>query len=180
MKDRPRRTSPRPAPAGTRRPAGSYAPPRGRPRGDGASTPPRGRPRGAPASSPSRDATSTRSGPRARAAQQRSFDNPYQRAQRPARDAAPRERLSAPAAIRLDPDVARVFRDAESVNEALRLVMRLARFAGGRPSGPPREYTPRGSFAAREDRPPRPARERRDDSTPDEGPPDDGPHFDEE
>lgn len=168
MKERPRRPSPRPAPAGPRRAAGSYAPPRGRPRG-------------APASSPSRDDTGPRSGPRARAAQQRTFDNPYQRAQRPARDSAPRERLSAPAAIRLDPDVARVFRDAESVNEALRLVMRLARFAGGRPSGPPREYTPRGSFAAREDRPPRPARERRDSAArPEDTPTDDGPHFDDE
>ena len=31
----------------------------------------------------------------------------------------------------LDPDVARVFRDSEAVNEALRLVIRLARTVGG-------------------------------------------------
>lgn len=168
MKERPRRPSPRPAPAGPRRPASGYASPRGKPRG-------------APASPSPRDATSTRSGPRARAAQQRSFDNPYQRAQRPGRDGPPRERLSAPAAIRLDPDVARVFRDAESVNEALRLVMRLARFGGGRPSGPPREYTPRDSFTPREDRPPRPARERRGSAAvPEDTVPADGPQFDDE
>lgn len=173
MKERNRRP-PRPAPAGApRRAPGSYAPPRGRPRG-------------APSTSSapgSRDATGTRTGPRARAAQQRSFDNPYQRAQRPARDAAPRERLSAPGAIRLDPDVARVFRDAESVNEALRLVMRLARFGGGRASGPPREYTPReypprGGSAPREDRPPRPSRERRDSAG--ESPEEAGPRFDDD
>jgi len=165
MKERNRRPPPRPAPAGgPRRPSGSYAPPRGRPRS-------------APSSPAPRDATGTRTGPRARAAQQRSFDNPYQRAQRPSRDAAPRERLSAPAAIRLDPDVARVFRDAESVNEALRLVMRLARFAGGRPSGPPREYTPR-SFGPRDDRPARPPRERR--GAGDQAPETDGPRFDED
>jgi hypothetical protein len=91
--------------------------------------------------------TGERSGPRARAAQQRTFGDPYQRAERPAR-----ERLTAPggAGIRLDPDVARVFRDSESVNEALRLVLRLARLAGGRPPafdrGPPgeRRGPPRG------------------------------------
>jgi len=85
--------------------------------------------------------TGTRTGPRARAAQERTFGNPYQRAERPGRAGAPRERLhTAPAgSIRLDPDVARVFRDSESVNEALRMVMRLARFAGGRPPGPPRD-----------------------------------------
>jgi uncharacterized protein (DUF4415 family) len=88
--------------------------------------------------------TGTRTGPRARAAQERAFGDPYQRAERPPRrdeapDAEPRERLHAAPAIRLDADVARVFRDAESVNEALRLVMRLARLAGGRPPGPPRE-----------------------------------------
>jgi len=36
--------------------------------------------------------------------------------------------------ITLDADVARVFRDSETVNEALRMVMRLARFAGSRPA----------------------------------------------
>jgi hypothetical protein len=93
--------------------------------------------------------TGARSGPRARAAQERTFSNdPYQRAERPRMP--PRERLQAGGGgIRLDPDVARVFRDAESVNEALRLVIRLARFGGGRPSAP----RPRPAFG--EDGPPR-------------------------
>ena len=92
----------------------------------------------------------TRSGPRARAAQDRKFGaarakprdsgsaDPYQRAERPPRAGPARapysERLRAPAregAIALDPDVARVFRDSEAVNEALRLVIRLARTVGG-------------------------------------------------
>ena len=93
----------------------------------------------------------TRSGPRARAAMDRKFGaaratprdfnraDPYQRAERPPRAGPPRdasfgERLRAPArdgAIALDPDVARVFRDSEAVNEALRMVIRLARLAGG-------------------------------------------------
>ena len=93
----------------------------------------------------------TRSGPRARAAQDRKFGaarakprdfiraDPYQRAERPARPAPVRdapygERLRAPVrdgAIALDPDVARVFRDSEAVNEALRMVIRLARTVGG-------------------------------------------------
>jgi len=93
----------------------------------------------------------TRSGPRARAAQDRKFGatrsvsrdptraDPYQRADRPARpsparDAPYAERLRAPvrsSGIELDPDVARVFRDSEAVNEALRMVIRLARLAGG-------------------------------------------------
>jgi len=94
----------------------------------------------------------TRSGPRARAAQDRKFGaarsgprdptraDPYQRADRPARPGPARdasaERLRAPvrsAGIELDPDVARVFRDSEAVNEALRMVIRLARLAGGSP-----------------------------------------------
>jgi hypothetical protein len=108
--------------------------------------------------------TGARSGPRARAAQDRSFGDPYQRAARPARDEAPRERLHAPAGatIRLDPDVARVFLDSEAVNETLRMVMRLARFAGGRPPGPPRDRPPafrERSGPPRDDRaPPRGAR----------------------
>ena len=92
----------------------------------------------------------TRSGPRARAAQDRKFGaarskprdsgsaDPYQRAERPPRAGPARapysERLRAPArdgAIALDPDVARVFRDSEAVNEALRMVIRLARTVGG-------------------------------------------------
>ena len=97
----------------------------------------------------------TRTGPRARALQDRTVGNPYQRAERPARGEAPRERMhvASTGAIRLDPDVARVFRDSESVNEALRLVMRLARFAGGRPPGPPRDRAP--SFRERSGPPPR-------------------------
>ena len=99
-----------------------------------------------------RGAPSTRSGPRARATQDRKFgqardagrNDPYQRAERPPRaEARPayqgfQQRLRVPAsgAIALDPDVARVFHDSESVNEALRLVIRLARAVGGggRPS----------------------------------------------
>ena len=100
----------------------------------------------------------TRTGPRARALQDRTLGNPYQRAERPPRAEAPRERMhvASAGAIRLDPDVARVFRDSESVNEALRLVMRLARFAGGRPPGPPRDRAP--SFRERSGPPRRPER----------------------
>ena len=89
--------------------------------------------------------TSTRTGPRARAAQERKFSDPYAKAERPPR--APRaggfdrgdvsgERRPAArsAVITLDADVARVFRDSETVNEALRMVMRLARFGGSRPA----------------------------------------------
>ncbi len=91
------------------------------------------------------ESTSTRTGPRARAAQERKFTDPYAKAERPAR--APRaagfergegegERRPAArsAVITLDADVARVFRDSETVNEALRMVMRLARFGGSRPA----------------------------------------------
>ncbi|HTN50100.1 MAG TPA: hypothetical protein VMK32_11770 [Burkholderiaceae bacterium] len=106
----------------------------------------------------------SRSGPRARAFQERSYGDPYQRAERPDRRGPPRERLQAPASIRLDPDVARVFRDSESVNVALRLVIRLARLGSGRPSGPPRDrgapFRDRGAGArARPDE--RPARKPR-------------------
>lgn len=78
---------------------------------------------------------STRTGPRARAAQERKFADPYAHAERPARftrdeGAAPRRS----AVITLDPDVARVFRNSEAVNEVLRLVMRLARFGAGPPA----------------------------------------------
>ena len=83
--------------------------------------------------------TGTRTGPRARAAHEREFGDPFKRAARPQHSDTPRDRLHVPTAgIRLDPDVARVFRDSESVNEALRLVIRLGRLAGGRPAGPPR------------------------------------------
>jgi len=98
----------------------------------------------------------SRTGPRARAAQDRKFGgpparparaasrgdraDPYQRADRPARSDGARsapygERLRAPVggAITLDPDVARVFRDSEAVNEALRMVIRLARTVGPSP-----------------------------------------------
>lgn len=120
----------------------------------------------------------TRTGPRARALQDRTLGSPYQRAERPARGErpvrgeAPRERMHVPSAgtIRLDPDVARVFRDSESVNEALRLVMRLARFAGGRPPGPPRDRAP--SFRERSGPPRRPERG-------DRPPPSRKPRFDE-
>ncbi|HET9024386.1 MAG TPA: hypothetical protein VFN64_07410 [Burkholderiaceae bacterium] len=91
------------------------------------------------------ESTGTRTGPRARAAQERKFNDPYAKAERPAR--APRaggfdrgegddarRPAGRPAVITLDADVARVFRDSETVNEALRMVMRLARFAGSRPA----------------------------------------------
>lgn len=104
--------------------------------------------------------TGSRTGPRARAAQDRGYGDPYQRAERPGQEGPPRDRLSAPVsgAIRLDPDVARVFRDSESVNEALRAVIRLARMASGRPFGPPRDRPP---FRGRESGPP-PRRHDRD------------------
>jgi hypothetical protein len=89
--------------------------------------------------------TGTRTGPRARAAQERKFTDPYAKAERPAR--APRaggfsrtegddarRPAARPSVITLDADVARTFRDSETVNEALRMVMRLARFAGSRPA----------------------------------------------
>ena len=99
----------------------------------------------------------TRSGPRARAALDRKFGaarakprdftraDPYQRAERPprpssARDTPYSERMRAPVrdgGIALDPDVARVFRDSEAVNEALRMVIRLARTVGGGPRAAP-------------------------------------------
>ena len=121
----------------------------------------RGKDRDAPAG--------TRSGPRARAAMDRKFGaaratsrdfnrgDPYQRAERPpraepVRDTPFGERLRAPArngAIALDPDVARVFRDSEAVNEALRMVIRLARLAGGSPRTPARSFDrPRTGAAA--------------------------------
>lgn len=142
----------------------------------------------------------TRSGPRARAAQDRKFgavrsgsrdgnrgstrdltrNDPYQRADRPvrpgpARDAPYAERLRAPArsaGIALDPDVARVFRDSEAVNEALRMVIRLARLAGGsaRPSfssDRPRSGPPSGPRSGPPSRPRAgapPARYSRDDA----------------
>jgi len=93
------------------------------------------------------ESSSTRTGPRARAAQERKYNDPYARAERPARPArsagferaagegeAERRPAARPAVITLDPDVARVFRDSETVNEALRMVMRLARFGGSRPA----------------------------------------------
>ncbi|MGH6622771.1 MAG: hypothetical protein ACREBN_02310 [Burkholderiaceae bacterium] len=124
--------------------------------------------------------TGSRTGPRARAAQDQWFSDPYKRGERPdrpVRDDGPRApRLrSAPmggggggggGAIVLDPDVARAFRTSEAVNEALRLVIRLARVAGGgggaarpapfrdRPAG---ERTSVGRFS-RDDRAAAPAR----------------------
>lgn len=91
------------------------------------------------------ESVSTRTGPRARAAQERKFSDPYARAERPPRGPrtggfdrtggeGERRPAARPAVITLDPDVARVFRDSETVNEALRIVMRLARFGGARPA----------------------------------------------
>lgn len=131
-------------------------------------------------------APSTRSGPRARAAQDRKFGpprdtdrrDPYQRAERPPRaDTRPpyqgfQQRLRAPTSggIALDPDVARVFRDSESVNEALRLVIRLARsVSAGRPpytrSGAPGSR-PRSDYEPRRAPPARFARNERDTERP--------------
>jgi hypothetical protein len=55
------------------------------------------------------------------------------------------------AVVTLEPDVARAFRTSEAVNEALRLVLRLARFASPRPAfdrdrpGRPGPFPPRGA-----------------------------------
>jgi hypothetical protein len=95
---------------------------------------------------------STRTGPRARAAQERRFADPYAHAERPARfsrdEAAPRRS----AVITLDPDVARVFRNSEAVNEVLRLVMRLARFGAGTAPFNRDRPRPRSAPAGRFDR----------------------------
>jgi uncharacterized protein (DUF4415 family) len=85
---------------------------------------------------------STRSGPRARAAQERGFSDrdfsdPYARADRPRADRPARAAPARNAVITLDPDVARVFRDSGTVNDALRMVIRLARFGAGRPAFKP-------------------------------------------
>ena len=87
----------------------------------------------------------TRTGPRARAAQERKYSDPYSRVERPTgpprsagfdrgEGAVERSPGGRPAVVTLDPDVARVFRDSQTVNEALRMVMRMARFGGGRPA----------------------------------------------
>lgn len=100
------------------------------------------------------ESTGTRTGPRARAAQERNYGDPYAKAERPARPSRPGFERGAgdaprrPSVITLDPDVARVFRNSEAVNEVLRMVMRLGRLAGGRP-------------AFNRDRPPPPFGERR-------------------
>jgi hypothetical protein len=110
-------------------------------------------------------ATGSRTGPRARAAQERQFIDPYQRGARPSREpeagAGPERSPGRSAVVTLEPDVARVFRTSEAVNEALRLVLRLARFGAGRPAfdrdrpagrAPGR---PPGPFAPRPAGPPR-------------------------
>jgi hypothetical protein len=123
------------------------------------------------------EASSTRTGPRARAAQERKFSDPYVRAERPSRgprtgdfDRGEREGdrrpPGRPAVVTLDPDVSRVFRDSETVNEALRLVMRLARFGAPRPAfnrerpgpafGGGRGASPRGERQQERRGPPRP------------------------
>ena len=118
---------------------------------------------------------STRSGPRARAAQDRKFGgdarfdsnrrndrgDPYQRAERPGQGrsfSGGRMRIPARGAgIELDPDVARVFRDSAAVNEALRLVIRLARSV---PGAGPRFSRPGSSAPGSPDRGPRARYER--------------------
>jgi hypothetical protein len=97
--------------------------------------------------------TGTRTGPRARAAHERQFSDPYQRASRPSRAAGEGGERPAGrnAVVTLEPDVARAFRTSEAVNEALRLVLRLARFASPRPAfdrdrpGRPGPFPPRGA-----------------------------------
>jgi hypothetical protein len=125
----------------------------------------------------------TRTGPRARAAQERKFSDPYARAERPSRPPRPggfgrpegegaRGPQPRAAVVTLDPDVARVFRGSEAVNEALRMVMRLARLAGGGPgyarenAGPrfaDRRGPPRGDRPHERRGPPRPRTPRSDD-----------------
>jgi hypothetical protein len=124
------------------------------------------------------EAVGTRTGPRARAAQERRFTDPYSHAERPGRprfergDAGGRPPGARGAVVTLDPDVARVFRDSAAVNEVLRLVIRLARFGGGRP--PFDRGRPGPAFAERR---PVPAGERSSDRRP---PRPQRPRFDEE
>lgn len=139
------------------------------------------------------DGPGTRTGPRARAAQERKYSDPYSRVERPAgppraagfdrgEGGAERSPGGRPAVVTLDPDVARVFRDSQTVNEVLRMVMRLARFAGSRPAftrdrpattaGGERRAAPRPDRAER--RPPRPDRPERRPPRPK------GPRFREE
>jgi hypothetical protein len=88
------------------------------------------------------ESTSSRTGPRARAAHERKFNDPYAKAERPPRTGGfvraegegDRRPAARPSVVTLDPDVARVFRDSETVNEVLRMVMRLSRFGGARPA----------------------------------------------
>ena len=102
----------------------------------------------------------TRSGPRARAATDRWFADPYQKGTRPARPVREEgyrpERLHTPGgsggSIVLDPDVARVFRTSEAVNEALRLVLRLSRVVGGGRPSTGRERPPGARPASRFER----------------------------
>lgn len=122
-------------------------------------------------------AVGTRTGPRARAAQERKFANPYVHAERPARfgprtEGAPRTEggprtQGGPrsAVVTLDPDVARVFRTSEVVNEVLRIVMRLSRFGGSsgfardRPRPPTERFArgqPREQPRFQRDKPPGP------------------------
>ena len=97
----------------------------------------------------------TRSGPRARAFEERRFAEGGgfpSRARPPgprAPFAPPGEREAGGRTVMLEADVARAFRSAEAVNEALRLVLRLVRVAG-RPPGRPdfrRDSGPRGERA---------------------------------
>jgi len=87
--------------------------------------------------------SSSRTGPRARAAHERKFTDPYAKAERPPRPGGPsvrgegegeRRPAARPSVITLDADVARVFRDSETVNEVLRMVMRLSRMGSSRPA----------------------------------------------
>jgi hypothetical protein len=88
-------------------------------------------PRAKPGSGPGSQerSTSTRTGPRARAAQKSAAGVPFRR---PSAEPAGRPQAGRPepagrtAVVRLDPDVAASFPDSRAVNAALRLVLQLA------------------------------------------------------
>ena len=92
-------------------------------------------------------AVGTRTGPRARAVQERKFANPYMHAERPGSFGPRAEGGSRSAVVTLDPDVARVFRSSEAVNEVLRIVMRLSRFGAGSGFPSDRPRPPAARFA---------------------------------
>jgi hypothetical protein len=119
----------------------------------------------APRKTYSRDDERTPRAPRKAYGSDEGFGDPYKRAARPPRSAAPREggeraergeRFSRGSGftVTLDPDVARVFRGDASVNKALRLVMQLVQVVEGPGprsdrGAPPRSAGYQGSAEAR-------------------------------